>query len=642
MSLFVGLNVNITNRLDANGNPTGISIIASPGVFAGNVSFYSALTVAVAPVSYTVPSPSITPTTITISGIRAAAATVANGSAIIPVISANVLATGVIFTPPSTGTLVVASLSSTLLSSNINNGIPCQGSPVPPSIDFPTFLSSNASASAIRITEGFTAAFAPKSASSDTGTRVLIKLSGYPTGAQVYVPDAIVGNDPGAVATAVALYGQVPSPGSYAPASNQLLLIRVNEADVNGVGGTFALPVPVALYNFSTVSPLTMTSGSAYAVYEVVDGNPATVESAQIPVWVTAPAAAAGCTGVSALPTFSTMVAPVSTVSIATATDPIPRFMAAVPGNDCTTLGDCSANYFPTLNVSTTPITFSAPSLGTSQQTTLYISNSGGGLLNYTLGVTYGSGSGWLTVSPTTGQNSTNVTITASPAALAQGTYTATIAVTAGSQTAQIPVTFNVGPVGTTIQNVGNAASFQYGTVAPGSYAVIFGVNLQGVSTTTVTFNGVPATVVYTSPGQINVIVPTNITNTVASVVVTADGNPSNPFRVTLANAPGIFSNGILNFADGQTNTASDPVTRGNFVIVYLTGLVIPLTGPVTVNIGSQTGLMPSYAGPQGTYPSENQVNVTVPLSLPASPNPVPLTVCVGSVCSNAVNVYIQ
>jgi uncharacterized protein (TIGR03437 family) len=256
------------------------------------------------------------------------------------------------------------------------------------------------------------------------------------------------------------------------------------------------------------------------------------------------------------------------------------------------------------------------------------------------------SGSGWLTVSPLIGQNSNIITVTANPAALAQGAYSATITVTAGSQSVQVPVTFNVGPVGTTIQNVGNAASFQYGSVAPGSYAVIFGVNLTGKSTTVVTFNGVAATIVFASASQINVIVPSNLTNTVASVVVTADGFPSNSFRVNLGNAPGIFSNGILNFADGQTNVATDPVVRGNFAIVYLTGLVMPLTGPVTVNIGGLTGLMPSYAGPQGTYPSESQVNISIPLSLPASPNPVPLQVCVGptgaQVCSNSVNLYIQ
>ena len=68
----------------------------------------------------------------------------------------------------------------------------------------------------------------------------------------------------------------------------------------------------------------------------------------------------------------------------------------------------------------------------------------------------------------------------ANPAMLQPGTYTATLTVSAGSVRHRdvVPVTFTVGPLGVTVQNVGNAASFQYGTVAPGSYAVLFGLNL--------------------------------------------------------------------------------------------------------------------------------------------------------------------
>jgi uncharacterized protein (TIGR03437 family) len=278
---------------------------------------------------------------------------------------------------------------------------------------------------------------------------------------------------------------------------------------------------------------------------------------------------------------------------------------------------------------------------------TLAVSNSGTGILNYTIGVSYsGTSTGWLTVSPTSGTNSTTVTVVASPAALNPGTYSATITITAGSQNVQIAVTFNVGPVGVAILNVGNAASFQYGTVAPGSYVVIFGMNLLGTSTTTVAFNGVPATIVYKSATQINVIAPTSLTNTRATVVVTADGIASNNFNVTLANFPGIFTPGIVNFDDGHVNTAADPVVRGKFITAYLTGLILPLTGPVTVNIGTQTNLIPSFAGAQGTFQALEQVNIMVPASLPASPNPVPLTVCIPSngaqACSNAVSLYIQ
>ena len=648
MNMFVGLNVNITNRLDASGAPTGILVGGSLGVFAGPPSLYSALTLIIPGVSYTVPAVPSTPVTITISGILAAAAQAANGTTTFPVISIQALVTGgATYSPPLSGTIAAATLSPTLLTSNINNGIPCGGSPAPASLDFQTILNTNTSSSAIRITEASPAAFTPKTAGSDTGLRIIVNLSGYTSGAAVYVPDAIVGSDAGATPTSAGLYGITAAAGSYTPGSNQLLLMRVKNTDANGVGGTFVLPVPVSTYNFSSISQLTLSAGATYAVYEVVDGNLGATESAQIPVWVSAPPAAGGCTATTVLPTFAPMIAPVSTVSVPTQTDPIPRFMATTPGSDCTQVGDCSAGYFPTLSVNATPLVFTAPSLGVIQQGSIAVGNSGGGLVNFTVAVTYQTTpSGWLTVTPTSGQNTATLQVTASPATLPQGTYSATITVTAGSQSVAVPVTFNVGPVGVTIQSVGNAASYQTGTVAPGSYVVIFGQNLLGTTSTTVTFNGVGGTIIYKSATQINVLVPTNLTNIQASVVVTADGMASNPYRVTLANDPGIFSNGIVNLADGQVNVQTDPVVRGNFVVVYLTGLVIPLTGPVTVNIGSQTNLIPSFAGPQGTFPGLNQVNITVPAGLPASPNPVPLTVCIpgtgAPVCSNPVNLYIQ
>ena len=43
----VGLNVNVTNRIDANGNPMGITVIPSANVFTGAAAFYSALTIQV-------------------------------------------------------------------------------------------------------------------------------------------------------------------------------------------------------------------------------------------------------------------------------------------------------------------------------------------------------------------------------------------------------------------------------------------------------------------------------------------------------------------------------------------------------------------------------------------------------------------
>ena len=99
-------------------------------------------------------------------------------------------------------------------------------------------------------------------------------------------------------------------------------------------------------------------------------------------------------------PSQTAALAPVSTVSIATATDPIPRFVATTPVSDCTAHSDCNSFYFPHLFVDTTPINLTGSSLGAPQSAIVPIANTGAGTLNFTTSVAYQSGSGWLSVLP--------------------------------------------------------------------------------------------------------------------------------------------------------------------------------------------------------------------------------------------------
>jgi uncharacterized protein (TIGR03437 family) len=373
------------------------------------------------------------------------------------------------------------------------------------------------------------------------------------------------------------------------------------------------------------------------------------VESAQIPIFVVVPPTS--CPG-TLIPKISEMPAPVSTVSTADATAPIPRFIATPATSDCKVIGDCTAVYYPALSVNQTAINLSGSSLGGTQTASVQVTNSGMGILPFTTSITYQSGAGWLSATPTSGAPTTQpvfLTLTANPGQLAQGTYSATLTIAAGGYgSAIIPVTFNVGAPGVTIQNVGNAASFLYGTVAPNSYAVLFGLNLLGQTPPVVTFNSLPATIVYNSATQINLIVPAQLGAMQSAVVsVMVDGNVSNPFTVNLAaNSPGIFTPGIVNFSNSAVNSAGQPASRGSIVEVYLTGLSNPLTGQVTVNIGNQTNLIPLYAGAPTALPAFDQINVTVPASLQTT-GAVPLQVCIPGpagqpVCSNTVNLYVQ
>src|SRR5665213_167725 len=604
IQLFISLNANITNRVDANGAPTGIAVTgASPGT----ISLTSATTLNFNSTNYTVTA---APTVITISGIRVAVASLSNGSAPSTVIATLAGIGGAQF--PVNFQVIVAIAQPTLLASLVNNGVPCGGSAPPATLDFPTIASTSVS-STLRITEATSTSFTPKDAGADNGMRILVKISGYGSGASVYVPDAIVGND-GSTPTSAGAFASSIFAGSYTPGgAGQLLLIRVNGADSNGAGGTLAIPQPVAAATFGTVTQVPLTNGNGTVAYEVVDANANFQESAQIPVFVVVPQTSCPTT---LTPALSVQLAPVSTVS-----------------------------------VDTTPISLTGSSLGGVQSASVKTGNLGSGMLNFTTSIAYQSGSGWLSVSPASGVNNVTLQVIANPMSLAPGTYNATVTVSAAPYgMGTIPVTFVVGPPGVTLQNVGNAASYQYGTVAPGSYAVLFGLNLSGTNVG-VTFNGLPATIVYKSATQINVIVPAALgAQQAAGVVVTVDGNLSNSFKVGLAlNAPGVFNPGIVN-PDGSVNSATHPAARGNFVSIYLTGLSLVggnTTGVVTANFGTLMNQSTLFAGAQPTYPALDQVNVTVPASLPSTPNPVQVQICIpGStgqqVCSNQAPLYIQ
>ena len=652
LTIFISLNTNITNRLDVNGALQGISLTVNTGggaVPVGSTSLYSSTTIFANQVNYTVPAIASSPVIIAIKGLRAAVGTLANGTGV-PVVNATIGGIGASFSGVTV--VPVAYAFPTLLASSIVNGIPCSGSPLPATQDFGSFASGTVS-STIRITEASAASFTAKDGVSDSGVRFLINLSGYSAGSRIFVPDAIVGLN-GSTPTSAGAYNTSVSGGFYSAGANQLLLVRVNGADAMGAGGSPVLPgAQLATATFSSLSEIGLTAGAGTVVYEVVNANPNLKESAQLPVFLVSPQIA--CTGVTIVPSLSVSLAPVSNVTIASQADPIPRFIAGTPASDCTQVGDCSATYFPMFTADTTPLNFSAQSQGGKQGANLAVANVGGGIVNFTVGITYpaGAAANWLTVTPSSGQATaqagSNLQVFADPSALQPGIYLATINVDGGTYGKfATPVTFNVAAPGVTIQNVLNAAS-GLSPVAPGSYTALYGLNMGGQSVG-VTFNGFPATLIYQSATQINLIVPAALgAAPAADVVVKVDGKTSNSFKVNLVpNAPGIFTPGIIN-SDGSVNTVSSPAKLGSYVAVYFTGLMVPVPDQTTVrvNIGNQLNLVPLYAGAQPTLPALDQVNVIIPQSLTPVGGTALLSICVqapglSAACSNQVNLYVQ
>ncbi|HLZ10219.1 MAG TPA: hypothetical protein VKT80_16635, partial [Chloroflexota bacterium] len=221
-------------------------------------------------------------------------------------------------------------------------GIACSGSPLPSTFSMTSLFAAGTVLASTRLTEGFASAFAVRSAGQDSGTRFVVNYTGFPGNVQVYIPDFVAGSDATKPTNGGDLGGS-QAVGQYLPGSGTLLLARVIGADVNGVGG-LPLPAPTgaSAVTLDSVTQVSLSGGAGSVVYEVIDSNPAVVESAQFPTFV-------GLTGAAttAVAQENISIGPVSTVTSASATDPIPRFAATAPSSDCSIVGDCQASYFP-------------------------------------------------------------------------------------------------------------------------------------------------------------------------------------------------------------------------------------------------------------------------------------------------------
>ena len=173
-----------------------------------------------------------------------------------------------------------------------------------------------------------------------------------------------------------------------------------------------------------------------------------------------------------------------------------------------------------------------------------------------------------------------------------------------------------------------NAASFTAG-IAPGGLMSIFGAGLSGPgAATALDFDGVSASVLSASPFQVNALVPAAVSPGSHTLTVhSAYGTVQQTVAVS-ALAPAIFiapdGSGILVNPDGTLNSPSNPITAGQTLIVYATGLGATAaqgaysvtTTPVSVVLNGQT-LPVAFAGLAPGFPGVYQVNVLIPATTP-------------------------
>jgi uncharacterized protein (TIGR03437 family) len=296
------------------------------------------------------------------------------------------------------------------------------------------------------------------------------------------------------------------------------------------------------------------------------------------------------------------------------------------------------------------------------------------------------SGGSWLDVTPKSGTAPATLTVTVNQTGLAAGQYTGTISVT-GNGTSNSPQTVTIvlnvaAPVLPLITSVVNAATFSPTAIAPGEIVTIFGTNMglsaitglklnsSGLVDTTlaetqVLFDGIPAPLVYVSANQISAIVPYNVFARLSTrVQVVYQGQTSTALEMRVVDtAPGIFtlnSQGTGNAAalnqNGTVNGPSNPALQGQAVVLYLTGE--GQTDPQGVNGQVSSGsnlkrpralvsakiagipVIVDYAGcAPGLVSGVMQLNLRVPLGLPAGPAIVEVTIGTAVVSNATISV---
>jgi uncharacterized protein (TIGR03437 family) len=317
-----------------------------------------------------------------------------------------------------------------------------------------------------------------------------------------------------------------------------------------------------------------------------------------------------------------------------------------------------------TVSASPTSLTFSYIA-GSNNPASQSISVTGTGQ-NLPFSATVTSGSDWLSVSPANGTAPGTVVASVNPGNLTPNqTYNGQIVI-AGTGGSTGSTTINVSLAVTaplpTVSSVVNAASSNTGPISAGEIITIFGTALGPVTPVSapgsgqdpfpttlakvqVTVGGYLAPLTYVSNGQINAVVPYEISRPFIAnptVLVRFNNIASNGVVLPqVAAAPGIFTTGggtgqgaILN-QNGSVNSAASPANKGDVIVLYMTGegqtnpagvtgkittvsatpplTPQPVSGAVSVTIDGIPANVQFYGEAPGLISGAMQINVVVP-----------------------------
>ncbi len=225
-----------------------------------------------------------------------------------------------------------------------------------------------------------------------------------------------------------------------------------------------------------------------------------------------------------------------------------------------------------------------------------------------------------------------------------------------------------------------NAATFQKGIVGQESIASAFGTNftaataaaessppptsLGGVTVTVEDSAGVVrnAPLFFVSPTQVNFLLPDGTAPGAATIAIAGNTDSHRSELLIKPVAPGLFgaeglaAANVFTFRGGETLSTNTiqagaggslelvPIDLGPddqqvFLILYGTG-IRHHAGVVTAKIASAT-IEAAYAGPQGTFAGEDQINIELPKSLRGA-GLVDVVLSVDGQTTNTVKIHIR
>jgi len=168
---------------------------------------------------------------------------------------------------------------------------------------------------------------------ADFGTRIRLTLKGVPNGVALVALPLTIGNGNGdnglgVASTSSTGCGNTGEPACIAPT----LILRLVTSETGG---------------FAAASSGTVTldaTGNGAAVYEVVQQSQSAIESVTIPFTVSFTANPGANSPALGTSTFGGSFAPISTVTVATASDPIPRFADTSVAANHITINKCATH----------------------------------------------------------------------------------------------------------------------------------------------------------------------------------------------------------------------------------------------------------------------------------------------------------